>query len=132
MKKDLLKAYENIEFLNSPDARTLRILSEYLEPYSRFENYNIKDTVVFFGSARLKSKKDALKEFTKIKESDPNSVEGYNEKLRQAQYQLDMSKYYEDAVNKSISGQDSAESLKTVTQGIAQILTRYGVQATTK
>jgi len=46
------KAYENLAFLNSRDARTLRILSEYLEPQSRFRHYNITDTVVFFGSAR--------------------------------------------------------------------------------
>jgi len=46
------KAYENRDFLASREARTLRILSEYLEPQARFARYRIKDTVVFFGSAR--------------------------------------------------------------------------------
>lgn len=41
-------------------------------------------------------------------------------------------KYYEDAVNQAISGQDTIESLVTVTQGIAQVLSRYGVQPTTR
>ena len=30
------KAYKNLEFLNSRDARSLRILSEYIEPLERF------------------------------------------------------------------------------------------------
>jgi len=46
-------AYKNEEFLNSPDARILRILSEYLEPLSHFRHEHIRDTIVFFGSARL-------------------------------------------------------------------------------
>ena len=45
-----IKAYENREFLHSRDARALRIQAEYLEPETRFENFNIKDTIVFFGS----------------------------------------------------------------------------------
>src|SRR3954466_9964401 len=46
-------AYLNPEFLNSPDGRILRILSEYQEPLSRFRRERIQDTVVFFGSARF-------------------------------------------------------------------------------
>ena len=49
------KAYKNLDFLNSPDARPLRILAEYLEPATRFREFEIKDTVVFFGSARIPS-----------------------------------------------------------------------------
>jgi uncharacterized protein (TIGR00730 family) len=48
-----LLAYKNEEFLDSDDARPLRILAEYLEPLSRFRREHICDTVVFFGSARL-------------------------------------------------------------------------------
>jgi uncharacterized protein (TIGR00730 family) len=47
-------AYLNQEFLNSPDARVIRIVSEYLEPLSHFRREKIRDTVVFFGSARLR------------------------------------------------------------------------------
>jgi uncharacterized protein (TIGR00730 family) len=46
-------AYENERFLESDDARPLRILAEYLEPLQRFRTYGIRDTIVFFGSARI-------------------------------------------------------------------------------
>jgi uncharacterized protein (TIGR00730 family) len=48
----VIKAYKNLDFLTSRDARTVRILCEYLEPQWRFQRYKITDTVVFFGSAR--------------------------------------------------------------------------------
>ena len=47
-------AYKNEEFLDSPDARSIRILSEYLEPLSHFRDEKVQDTIVFFGSARIK------------------------------------------------------------------------------
>ena len=56
------KAYKNPGFLNSKNARPVRILAEFLEPLSRFEYFNVKDTVVFFGSARTKPKATAEKE----------------------------------------------------------------------
>ena len=46
------KAYEDLGFLNSSDARLVRILSEYLEPASRLRWQRVHDTIVFFGSAR--------------------------------------------------------------------------------
>src|SRR6266446_7298960 len=48
-----LVAYKNNEFLDSPAARSLRILSEYLEPLDHFRRERIRDTIVFFGSARI-------------------------------------------------------------------------------
>jgi uncharacterized protein (TIGR00730 family) len=48
-----LVAYKNDEFLDSPAARSLRILSEYLEPLDHFRREQIRDTIVFFGSARI-------------------------------------------------------------------------------
>jgi uncharacterized protein (TIGR00730 family) len=47
-------AFQNEAFLNSSDARPLRLLAEYLEPVSHFRRERIRDTVVFFGSARIK------------------------------------------------------------------------------
>ena len=52
-------AYENPLFLNSPDGRVLRIMSEYVEPLARFRREQIQDTVVFFGSARFPSQEGA-------------------------------------------------------------------------
>jgi uncharacterized protein (TIGR00730 family) len=46
-------AYKNEAFLKGPDSRPLRILSEYLEPLSHFRRQRIRDTIVFFGSARI-------------------------------------------------------------------------------
>ncbi len=48
------KAYKNLSFLNSPPARHIRILCEYEEPRQRFREQHVKDTIVFFGSARAK------------------------------------------------------------------------------
>jgi uncharacterized protein (TIGR00730 family) len=47
-------AYEQPSFLESEEARPLRILAEYLEPLDRFRRAGVHDTIVFFGSARLK------------------------------------------------------------------------------
>ncbi len=46
-------AYKNEAFLDSWNGRTIRILAEYLEPLERFSREKIRDTVVFFGSARI-------------------------------------------------------------------------------
>ncbi|HUJ86396.1 MAG TPA: LOG family protein [Burkholderiales bacterium] len=54
-----VKAYSNQAFLNSKDARALRILAEYLEPKSRFEHHKVDDTIVFMGSARIKPREQA-------------------------------------------------------------------------
>ena len=40
-------AYMNENFLNSPDARAIRILSEFLEPLAHFRREKVRDTVVF-------------------------------------------------------------------------------------
>ena len=52
------KAYKDLAFLNSPEARSIRILCEYEEPRKRFREQNVSDTIVFFGSARALSKED--------------------------------------------------------------------------
>jgi len=55
------KAYSNPEFLISPEARTLRILSEYLEPLSRLDRLKVNNTVLFLGSSRgLPEDKDSM------------------------------------------------------------------------
>ena len=45
-------AYEDEAFIASEDGRPMRILAEYLEPLQRFRRANVRDTIVFFGSAR--------------------------------------------------------------------------------
>ncbi len=95
------KAYRNIDFLTSKDARELRILSEFIEPKARFKKYNIVDTVVFFGSARLKSKREANKDLREfLKKYNPKS-KGYEAKLKSLETMVKTSKYYDDAVELS-------------------------------
>ncbi|MCX8056314.1 MAG: TIGR00730 family Rossman fold protein [Ignavibacteria bacterium] len=96
-----IKAYKNLEFLNSPDARVIRIIAEFLEPQSRFKKLNIQDTIVFFGSARIVDRKTAQKMYNDVKKLDPKREKNFAEKLRKAQVALEMSKYYEEAVQLS-------------------------------
>jgi hypothetical protein len=49
------RAYKNLEFLNSPEARKIRVLCEMTEPERRFREENIEDTIVIFGSARTRT-----------------------------------------------------------------------------
>lgn len=95
------KAYEDLDFLNSADGRSLRILSEYFQPKSKFRKHKILDTIVFFGSARLKSKRDAVKEYNAIKALDPKTTTSFAKKLKDAQHLVEFSQYYEDAVELS-------------------------------
>jgi len=84
-----VKAYANQAFMNSKDARALRILSEYLEPKSRFERNKLDDTIVFMGSARTLPREEAEAALRKA-ESGGGDVEG-------ARTALKMSAYYEAA-----------------------------------
>ena len=102
-------AYLNQEFLNSPDGRLLRILSEYSEPLSRFRREKIQDTVVFFGSARFASLPDAQNALTILEkpgsakpappEQQPGGKDGdaLQAALKRAHAAVEMARYYEEA-----------------------------------
>ena len=93
------KAYKNLDFLNSPHARPVRMLCEYAEPRARFEKYNIRDTIVFFGSARTISAEQAQANLQAIEQQDTaGQTNGeLQEALFRAHRDLNHSKYYEDA-----------------------------------
>jgi hypothetical protein len=94
-------AYLNEEFLQSSDARVLRILSEYLEPAARLRHYKVRDTIVFFGSARSVSPQVAAKGMEeveeKIRQSSALTQELEAERAR-AQQAVRLARYYNDAV----------------------------------
>lgn len=113
LQKSLLKAYENVDFLNSADARILRMLAEFLQPQSKFRKLRIMDTVVFFGSARLLSRRDANKVYNQFKTINPKEESKLAEKLRAAQHMVQMSKYYEDTVELSRRLTEWSMNLKT-------------------
>ena len=83
------KAYQNPRFLESKDARALRILAEYLEPLSRFARFKIQDTIVFMGSARLQSRAGA--------EAALATAETNGEGVEAARTAVELSVYYEAA-----------------------------------
>jgi uncharacterized protein (TIGR00730 family) len=88
-------AYENEPFLSSPDGRILRILAEYSEPLSRFRREQIQDTVVFFGSARFRSRSDAQKTLTELQKGLGHEQAAAERK--RALTSVDMARYYEEA-----------------------------------
>lgn len=62
-----LKAYKNLDFLNSDAGRNIRVLCEMTEPGLRFAEENVQDTIVLFGSARTKTIDVAEKELAEVK-----------------------------------------------------------------
>jgi uncharacterized protein (TIGR00730 family) len=106
-------AYENATFLNSPEGRIMRILSEYSEPLARFRRERIRDTVVFFGSARFRALDEASHELELLENTgsvqpapqqeqparSPEIEQGTASELslRRAQAAVEMARYYEDA-----------------------------------
>jgi uncharacterized protein (TIGR00730 family) len=91
-------AYENENFLNSPDGRILRLLSEYGEPLSRFRREQIQDTVVFFGSARIPSQRAAEDKLSTVRVNGANASDAeHAHDLKRAESGVNMSRYYEDA-----------------------------------
>jgi uncharacterized protein (TIGR00730 family) len=94
------KAYQNIEFLNGPGARSIRILAEFLQPQQQFRREGIKDTIVFFGSARFNSMKSCKKKLIELRLKLNKSKSNHKKLLRlieDAENDLYMSKYYEYA-----------------------------------
>ncbi|MBF0494786.1 MAG: TIGR00730 family Rossman fold protein [Candidatus Omnitrophica bacterium] len=99
-KKWPVKAYKSLEFLNSPAARPVRILSEFIEPGERYKKHKIKNTVVVFGSARIKPRAKALarlKEVEKVLVKMRTVSPKAKAELKSAKVDLCASKYYEDA-----------------------------------
>ena len=86
------KAYENSEFIESPDGRLIRIIAEMMEPMHRFRRERVRDSIVFFGSARTLPADVAEKELKEAKKS------GDKNEISKAEMNLEMSSYYEAAV----------------------------------
>ncbi len=83
------KAYNNPRFLRSPDAREIRILSEYIEPKARFRDQNVSDVIVFFGSARMLPADVAEARLAEARVAGTDTA--------RAERAVAMSRYYEDA-----------------------------------
>jgi uncharacterized protein (TIGR00730 family) len=106
-------SYQNPAFINSPDGRLVRIISEYSEPLARFRRERIQDTIVFFGSARFRAHEDAERELELLEKpgsatpapdeeqpaTDEEIAQGTATELqrRRAEAGVEMARYYEDA-----------------------------------
>src|ERR1039457_3096268 len=106
-------AYENPAFLNGPDGRLIRIVSEYLEPLARIRHEQIQDTVVFFGSARFRGREEADHALELLDNTGSSQAAPSNEQpasaaeiaagqatdlqRKRAVAAVEMARYYEDA-----------------------------------
>ena len=91
-------AYLNEEFLETAEARPIRILSEYLEPLRRFKEQKIQDTVVFFGSARVDSRERAERALATLRARGARDADiQYQTELSKTSKALEWARYYEEA-----------------------------------
>ena len=101
MENEIFKAYNNKEFLNSKVARPIRVLCELIEPEERLKANEVKNTIVFFGSARPKPQDvidSELKEF-KDKLNPANTISKQEQsQLSRLERIQKLSKYYDEAV----------------------------------
>jgi uncharacterized protein (TIGR00730 family) len=93
------KAYKDLEFLNSPAARHIRILCEYEEPRQRLMRHRVHHTIVFFGSARTRSSDEtrAMHEEAVAAHTRSPDDPALGIALQKSQVALRMSRYYDDA-----------------------------------
>src|SRR5450759_4418557 len=91
-------AYMYPEFLESNDARPIRVLAEYLEPLGRFKEQKIQDTVVFFGSARVDSRERAARALRTLRARGVQDADNhYQTELTKTRKALEWERYYEAA-----------------------------------
>jgi hypothetical protein len=91
-------AYLDRAFLESEEARPLRILAEYLEPLGRFKAQNVQDTVVFFGSARVHSREHAEQALSRLERRFGARAEAeMHAHLARGRKAVEWSRYYEEA-----------------------------------
>ncbi len=85
-------AYLDEKFMQGADARTLRIGAEYLRPMAQLKRASVKNTVVFFGSARVLPHGRALERLHQMESEGAPAAQ-----LRRARMAVEMSRYYEEA-----------------------------------
>ncbi len=95
------KAYKNLDFLNSPAARHIRIMCEYEEPRQRFLNQKVKDTIVFFGSARARPPEVAAERLSHAHRElagakTDEEVRRLGHLVKQCERMVKLSRYYDE------------------------------------
>src|SRR6202049_3716359 len=97
-KLEIDPPFRDSVFRGSPPARPIRILTEYIDPLERLRREQVGDTIVMFGSARIRSRQHALAHLQKLqKEKRSHATLEHRAALRGAKAALEMSRYYEEA-----------------------------------
>jgi uncharacterized protein (TIGR00730 family) len=94
-------SFLNPDFLKSPAARTIRMISEYLEPSERLRRAQVRDTIVFFGSARSLSPEEAEAQLGRVNDEIARTGSPspeLTEARSRAQAAMRLARYYQDAV----------------------------------
>lgn len=89
-------AYRDARFIESHEARTLRIGAEYLEPQARLKKAGVQNTIVFFGSARILPQDVAQARLSSLEQPQAARPVPLQE-LEAARTAVKMSRYYEEA-----------------------------------
>jgi hypothetical protein len=121
-----LKAYQNPGFLHGKDARAIRMLSEYLEPASRLKWQHVKDTIVFFGSARVLPREVSVKRLEELRiqlQGEIETAKPSSAEIEQAEKAVLFSRYYEDA---SLLAQLIVRWAKTLDAGLKRLMVCSG------
>jgi uncharacterized protein (TIGR00730 family) len=91
-------AYLDRKFMSGSPARPLRILAEYIDPFTRLQHEGVADTIVMFGSARILSRERALARRERTRRSVGRRRDAASrQRLRSARDAVTMSRYYEEA-----------------------------------
>ena len=96
--------YLNPEFLKGTEARVIRILAEYIEPAMRLRRHRVRDTIVFFGSARSMAPEVAAAQLVSIEDEIKQAAEaggvsaGLEARLAGAEQATKLARYYNDAM----------------------------------
>jgi uncharacterized protein (TIGR00730 family) len=113
-------AYHDLDFMDSQEARPLRILAEYLDPLRRFRQHDIQDTVVFFGSARVHSREAAEKALLELTKKRGRKAADHAALVKRSRKAVEWSRYYEEA-------RQLAGMLTTWSQGLEDSRRRFVV-----
>lgn len=91
-------AYQDQVFMESTAARPLRILAEYIDPINRLRRAGVGDTIVMFGSARIRPRDRALADLKKVQSAARGRrTPEWSTKIGAAKSIVGMSRYYEEA-----------------------------------
>src|SRR5580704_17400605 len=96
--KEIEPPYRDPLFMESLPARPVRIITEYIDPLERLRREKVGDTIVMFGSARIRSREQALDDLHKLRKAKRSrGTQQYRSALRDAKAAVEMSRYYEEA-----------------------------------